>query len=816
MKFLFFPALALFSCFGTGLASAAELAPSAQIDQLIDANLDEHGIAANAPIDDATFLRRVYLNIGGRIPTIEEAEAFHSSTYENKRERLIEDVLGSEAFVSNFYHFWADLLRINSELDGGIRPAYELWVKNSIRDNRPYDEMVRELVTAQGKFWDNGATGYYFRDRGMPLDNMSNTVRIFLGTRLECAQCHNHPFDEWTQLDYFKMAAFSYGMSSKNYDQPNRTEITQVIRTLGRDAYRAEALRLSGIENFPLLENDKAIEKFLAAKGARVTERGKIKEKVKAIPPKGERADKVARETAEARQKRKERRETGGFLAEHDLTEKQFRKIVASAQSAAKNAAEQSDGMRQAVKELYDPLRYTGVLETDKNPQLPHDYQYSDADPHDTITAETLFGSEIDLDQGDEKIDAYADWMTSPENPRFTTVIVNRLWKEVFGMGIVEPVDEFTAQTQLANPELLAFLEDLMKELDYDVKGFLQVLYNTEAYQRAADSNEIVLGEPYHFQGPILRRMSAEQIWDSVVALALPEADHYRPKLKKDLAAIERQRLIYTSLEERPFEEFRALVEDIAPLIEEQSAIQNRIRNQITKAQASDDMKRYAELRQELKVASKAVKEKIADVGYIHLREKVDADDLLAAMGMNEVSMGMMNRASESDDSMVVTELPKIRKERMPKGLDKREAKAWAREAQADMQIYRNLIAGMARASELESPARRGHFLRDFGQSDREVIENAADHASVPQALNLLNGKIVEALTNEYSTFGRRVHGAGDPEEKTRMIFQAMLTREPTEQEMELAKAEVEHSGDDAYEGLVWALLNTQQFMFVQ
>jgi hypothetical protein len=122
----------------------------------------------------------------------------------------------------------------------------------------------------------------------------------------------------------------------------------------------------------------------------------------------------------------------------------------------------------------------------------------------------------------------------------------------------------------------------------------------------------------------------------------------------------------------------------------------------------------------------------------------------------------------------------------------------------------------MARASELESPAPRGHFLREFGQSDREVIDNAADHASVPQALNLLNGPLVEALTNPFAVFGSRLHEAGESEEKIAMIFQAMLTREPTDSERDLALSSVEEHGDSAYEGIVWALLNTQQFIFVQ
>ena len=103
-----------------------------------------------------------------------------------------------------------------------------------------------------------------------------------------------------------------------------------------------------------------------------------------------------------------------------------------------------------------------------------------------------------------------------------------------------------------------------------------------------------------------------------------------------------------------------------------------------------------------------------------------------------------------------------------------------------------------------------------FGQSDREVIENAADAASVPQALNLLNGPMVEALTNKYAVFGSRIAKAEDIDEKSRMIFQAMLTRQPTAAELALIKDEVAARGDRAYDGIVWSLLNTRQFLFVQ
>ena len=88
------------------------------------------------------------------------------------------------------------------------------YLKESVRTNKPYDQLVRELVSAQGKVWENGAVGYYQRDRGMPLDNMATTIRIFMGTRIECAQCHNHPFDKWTQMQFHQMAAYTYGVQT--------------------------------------------------------------------------------------------------------------------------------------------------------------------------------------------------------------------------------------------------------------------------------------------------------------------------------------------------------------------------------------------------------------------------------------------------------------------------------------------------------------------------------------------------------------------------------------------------------------------------
>ena len=805
------------------LQAASSDSPSAKIDELVEAKLEEKELSPNEDVSDAVFLRRVYLDIVGRVPTIEEAESFHGESYENKRERLIEKLLSSEGYVSDSYHSWADILRINGEPGGTVSSAYELWVKDALRKNMPYDEFVYSLVTAEGKFWENGAVGYYFRDRGMPLDNMSNTVRIFLGTRLECAQCHDHPFDTWTQMDYFKMASFSYGMSTRAYDSMNRSMANREIKSSGGEAYRKKAIELTGSRRFPVFSKESQLETYLETvpenpEAVIVDEKKERKKAKKKMQKKGRQADRLQSGVA--------------YHNRFDMTKDEFAEVVEQCMAAAEEVSGRRSTMREVLSELYDPLQYTAVTSGEKNAELPHDYAYDDAKPNQEIMPAAMFGNEVEVADGESRIDAYGRWMTSAENPTFTRVIVNRLWKEVFGQGIFEPIDELTEHTVITNPELLAYLEELMVELDYDMRAFQSALYNTKTYQRRAFAGEVELGEPYYFPGPKLRRMSAEQIWDSLVALALPEADRYQPNLEKKLTAIDRVEKIYQSLEERPFDEFMEMVREVEPIVASLETESAAYREAAIEARLSGDTAGIRKLKSNYQAMRKRSTREIARIAYDNLQDEVDGGELLLAMGFldagGEVISEMENEEAGEEVRYITTSLPnavgtrrgkkttrdKAALKRMKKGGEmNREDLAATKE---DVKVYQKMVSGMARASELPSPAKRGHFLRDFGQSDREVIENAAEGASVPQALNLLNGSTVEVLTNRFSTFGRRIHEAGDVDEKARMIFQAMLTREPTAKELNLVRAKVEATGDEAYEEIVWALLNTQQFLFVE
>ncbi|MDP7205393.1 MAG: DUF1549 domain-containing protein, partial [Pirellulaceae bacterium] len=186
---------------------------AARIDALIDARLMSEGIQPNPDSTGEQFVRRIYLEITGTIPTGRETFAFFEASREDKREVLIDYLLNEPGYASLFFNYWADILRILDKPTNVtyLRP-YADWLKGQLRRNTPYDRMVHAMLTAQGKSWTTPAVGYKLRDRGMPLDNLNNTVRVFLGTRIGCAQCHDHPFDNWTQKEFYELAAFEAGV----------------------------------------------------------------------------------------------------------------------------------------------------------------------------------------------------------------------------------------------------------------------------------------------------------------------------------------------------------------------------------------------------------------------------------------------------------------------------------------------------------------------------------------------------------------------------------------------------------------------------
>ncbi|MBV6498321.1 MAG: hypothetical protein CJBNEKGG_00541 [Prosthecobacter sp.] len=752
----------------TVLLSAAALLPAraltlpeiqakaAQIDKLVDANLVKQKITPNAPVSDEVFVRRIYLDIAGRIPSLKETTDFLADKAADKRAKLIDELLASDGYTQNFFNYWADILRLRSQLAvGNSQPAgaaYANWLRKSLDDNKPYDVMVREMVTADGKTYENGAVGFYLRDYNMPLDNMAVTTQVFLGTSMVCAQCHNHPFDKWTQMDYYQMAAHTYGMTGTN-----------------------------GLSN-PLLASA-----FGGGYGSKVskTKKGKKVPAMAALPAGVERKD-----------------------------------------------------MSKAMSEILRPLRYNTVLDqTDRRTlALPHDYQYDDAKPKSVVAPviPASFSKDGKIVKENEKpVNSYAQWMTSKDNPRFTTVIANRLWKKAMGMGLIEPVDEITDSTVPSNPQLMTFLEQTLKDLNYDMKAYLSLIFNSAAYQRAAYSKDVELGEVYHFPGPLLRRMSAEQIWDSMVALYKPNPDapSINAQIERD-STVRRIEWLDRSLNALTPAELTKATAEVALKQKELAAAVRKAQENLAEATKSKDEDAIRAAKKIISNQRRAIDEAAEQVVYttgfrkfaeLAREGKLDEQvkDPEFAREISTAIKGKEGADLSIDEALAIFNKGlRTRLEAQQKARLKRDAELMKAEGKEQLtalkawENYRDTF--MIRAADLRSPAPNGHFLREFGQSDRELVENANEDATVGQALMVLNGKTFTNLMNPYTMISRSLRKAETSDEAIERIYLSLFSRQPTAQERELLKPVIGNNTVTGKGDALWVALNTRQFYFIQ
>ena len=624
--------------------NAAAASASGKIDQLValglmreNAKLTKEGkqpIKMNPLTSDEQFVRRVYLDIAGRIPNYEETSSFLNSRSATKRAELIDKLLESDGYTSHMYNYFADMLRIKDQVDNRLLKGlpYIKWLKDSVAANKGWDKMTYELMTAEGKLWNNGAAGYLLRDAGMPLDNLSNTLSVFLGTDVACAQCHDHPFADWTQIQFYEMASF-FGATS--------TKLNTSTKTLEKEmGYQME----------------KATGKTVDRRNMRVV----------------------------------------------------------------------TDLLKANEVVIHD----TGVNKM----ALPHDYKYKDHQPNEAVAPKFVTWA-----KGDEKAAAYkqdlksteglrtsfAKWMTDKTNPRFAMTIANRMWARAMGVGVTQSVTNIDDPSKSYNPELLQHLANEMVRLNFNLKEFQRVVYNSQTYQREATTYDVAMGEPYFFQGPMLRRMSAEQAWDSYMTLVLGEQI-------------------------------------------------DKIKNT-----ASDPYGRALDLDLEKTTVQTLASKLTAIQNLGNLQKKKMASGGLAAAGKK--------MADDDDDDM------------MDGGA---------------ILSYGNMK--LMRASELEQPAPAGHFLRDFGQSDRTITDGSAKDGSVPQVLVMMNGRAQEMMTDKDSLMFRTMAKNKSSDAKMESIYLSILNRRPTMREKGVIMKEQQAHGDKSYANVIWALINTREFTFIQ
>jgi hypothetical protein len=196
-------------------------APKNFIDELVFKKLKTVGMPPSEICDDATFLRRTAIDIAGRLPTFEESKSFLADKDPAKRDKWIDALLSSGEYADYFANKWSALLRNKRTAPTHVRGTYAFstWIRDSLMENKPYDQFARDVLAASGEISQNPAVAWY-RQVKDPTAQLEDAAQLFLGTRLQCAQCHHHPFEKWSQQDYYSFSAFFTQVGRKQSAQP--------------------------------------------------------------------------------------------------------------------------------------------------------------------------------------------------------------------------------------------------------------------------------------------------------------------------------------------------------------------------------------------------------------------------------------------------------------------------------------------------------------------------------------------------------------------------------------------------------------------
>jgi hypothetical protein len=365
-----------------------------RVDELIGAKLSAANVKPAPPADDAMFYRRLSLDLIGRIPSSAEARQFLNDTRADKKRVAIDNLLGSAGYGIHFSNVWTAILLPETD-DGFQKQALETslsrWLRRQFDDNVTYDKWVRAIVTLPLKnnpdggnndfFNNNGPVtpvAFYQSKMGKPEDLAAGTARVFLGVRMECAQCHDHPFARWKRDQFWGQAAFFAGV-------------------------------------------------------------------------------------------RRPANDTGDFFIGTPLVELTDRREITI----------------PGTERVAQPVFLDG-----KQPQWK--YQAS--------ARATL-----------------AEWMTAKDNPFFARMAVNRLWAQLFGVGIVEPVDDFTDENKPSHPELLDELAHQFAAHDFDLKFLLRALTLSKTYQQSSVYPGAKKPQTRLFASMPVKGLSSEQIVDSLI-----------------------------------------------------------------------------------------------------------------------------------------------------------------------------------------------------------------------------------------------------------------------------------------------------------
>ena len=348
------------------------------VDRHVRETLQRLRLLPSSPASDEKFLRRAFVDVIGRLPKADEVRRFLDNSHSDKRRQLVDWLLEQPEYADHWAVKWADLLRPNP-YRVGIKATlnYDAWIRRAFRANQPYDEFVRELLTASGSTFRNGNVTL-FRDRREPEELATIVSQLFLGTRLECARCHHHPFEVYGQDDFFRFAAWfaKIGRKGKGLSPP-----------------------ISGSEEFVFPGH-----------------RGSVRH-----PISGE-----------------------------------------------------------------------------------------------VLTPAPIFGETRPMRENEDPRVVLAEWLTSPQNDLFAQTMANRVWTDLMGRGLVEPVDDLRATNPPANAALLRELGREFAEGGFDIKHLIRVITTSHTYGLSSLPNDSNIVDTRNYSRHYRRRLRGEVLLDAL------------------------------------------------------------------------------------------------------------------------------------------------------------------------------------------------------------------------------------------------------------------------------------------------------------
>jgi hypothetical protein len=451
--------LAVLTAVNSGVAFAESSADGSRLSKVLNQENGELGVTVKpvSLVDDTAYLRRVSVDLIGRIPSHDEIQQYLAWSTAERRSKLIDRLMADPRFTDRWTTFLADMLRLRSNSPGGS--AALAFVHKAVEDDMPYDELARRFISANGKAGAVPEVAYVLGDNADPMALAGVTSQVFMGIRISCAQCHDHPFDKWTREDFYGFAAY-FGKTRRYENQFTNTVYTQEMKT-STVLWPPEG----DAENS---ERKPVMPKFLI-----------------------DLIDSKARPD---------------FIARLESTRKAEQDLIEASLAATSKSASIDDLLLGASDKALDRAKGKKKSSFDVASEARRERESID------LNADMRSQSELRTD--------LAEMIASPRNRYFAWNFVNRTWAELVGRGIVEPVDDFQDANPASHPKTLDFLADEFVASGFQIKPLVKMIVTSEPYQRG-QATGLEEAEQEELRAAFLaapaRRMLGEVLYDSIL-----------------------------------------------------------------------------------------------------------------------------------------------------------------------------------------------------------------------------------------------------------------------------------------------------------